>query len=333
MSESKPNLEGPSEAGSPIVNETRLEATNSQIVNASQVVNSPGAIVYQIHEQQSSAVPGILAGMFGALLFLVAVLSLLGKVVPSGLAVFLIGMSAALIVGGFFSWAESLLRSATKSEIAVWLLGAQSEHSVRNGRKTFIAVYKALFVPGFSWQSFFRSAMVGTLAFVFYGFRYIAYRELTLKVQMMLAALFVYSAFAAYLSVLRTYFFITIAEEGTERQERKTTLGALFFDIVLADWMLMIPLKVFAIIDSVFISEDPVFGLLLIPCFFSSAFLWLYAGSGFLLKAARRFDIGFQWFNRKFDIEKKPLQSIGLVAGALVAMLYWGFALGTHLLR
>jgi len=55
----------------------------------------------------------------------------------------------------------------------------------------------------------------------------------------------------------------------------------------------------------------------------TSIWLWLYAGSGFLLKAARRFDIGFDWFNRKFDIEKKPLQSIGLVAGALVAVVYW----------
>ena len=58
--------------------------------------------------------------------------------------------------------------------------------------------------------------------------------------------------------------------------------------------------------------------VLWIPAFFTSIWLWLYAGSGFLLKASRRFDIGFQWFNRKFDIEKKPLQSIGLVAGALV---------------
>jgi hypothetical protein len=41
------------------------------------------------------------------------------------------------------------------------------------------------------------------------------------------------------------------------------------------------------------------------------------------IRAARRFDIGFDWFNRKFDIEKKPLQSIGLVAGALVAAVYW----------
>jgi hypothetical protein len=51
--------------------------------------------------------------------------------------------------------------------------------------------------------------------------------------------------------------------------------------------------------------------------------LLLYLVSAQTLKAARRFDIGFDWFNRKFDIEKKPLQSIGLVAGALVAVAYW----------
>jgi hypothetical protein len=59
------------------------------------------------------------------------------------------------------------------------------------------------------------------------------------------------------------------------------------------------------------------------PAFFTSIWLWLYAGSGFLLKVVRGFDIGFDWFNRHCDIEKKPLQSIGLVAGALVAVVYW----------
>jgi len=58
--------------------------------------------------------------------------------------------------------------------------------------------------------------------------------------------------------------------------------------------------------------------------YFGSTWFLLYAGSGFILKGARRFDIGFEWFNRKFDIEKKPLQSIGLVAGALTALTYWG---------
>jgi hypothetical protein len=34
-----------------------------------------------------------------------------------------------------------------------------------------------------------------------------------------------------------------------------------------------------------------------------------------IIVKARRFDIRFDWFNRHFDIEKKSLQSIGLVAG------------------
>ena len=58
--------------------------------------------------------------------------------------------------------------------------------------------------------------------------------------------------------------------------------------------------------------------------------LWLYAASGFLLKFARRFDLGFDWFNRKFDIEKKPLSAIGLVASSLVAILYWTWAVIRH---
>jgi|SRR6185312_1618099 len=60
-----------------------------------------------------------------------------------------------------------------------------------------------------------------------------------------------------------------------------------------------------------------------LPAFSTSLWLWLYAGSALLLKAVRRFDLGFDWFNRKFDIEKKPLQSIGFVAGAIVAIVYW----------
>lgn len=36
----------------------------------------------------------------------------------------------------------------------------------------------------------------------------------------------------------------------------------------------------------------------------------------FLLRTARRFDIGFDLFNRKLDIENKPLSAIGLVGGS-----------------
>jgi hypothetical protein len=63
--------------------------------------------------------------------------------------------------------------------------------------------------------------------------------------------------------------------------------------------------------------------LFLIAALWPSIALWLYASSGFIIKFARRFDQSLGWFNRRFDIEKKPLSSIGLVAGALVALIYW----------
>jgi hypothetical protein len=68
------------------------------------------------------------------------------------------------------------------------------------------------------------------------------------------------------------------------------------------------------------------FGVTLVPLIW----LGLFTVAGLAIVVARRFDIGFQWFNRKFDIEHKPLQSIGLVAGALVAMAYWSAVIVSH---
>jgi hypothetical protein len=50
---------------------------------------------------------------------------------------------------------------------------------------------------------------------------------------------------------------------------------------------------------------------------------WLVVFAVIVLRAVRRLRIVFDWFNQKSDIERKPLQSIGLVTGALVAAGYW----------
>jgi hypothetical protein len=55
----------------------------------------------------------------------------------------------------------------------------------------------------------------------------------------------------------------------------------------------------------------------------TSSWLWLYAGAAFLLKGARRVDALVGWMNTHMDIERKPLRSIGIVAGAIVALVYW----------
>lgn len=57
MNDPKPNNDNSSPSESPIVGETRLDAKNSQIGNASQVVNSPGAVVHQTHITQVQAAP------------------------------------------------------------------------------------------------------------------------------------------------------------------------------------------------------------------------------------------------------------------------------------
>ena len=49
----------------------------------------------------------------------------------------------------------------------------------------------------------------------------------------------------------------------------------------------------------------------------------LVMSSASVLGAIRRLDAGFNWFNRNFDIENKPLSAVGFVAGVLMAIIYW----------
>jgi hypothetical protein len=68
-----------------------------------------------------------------------------------------------------------------------------------------------------------------------------------------------------------------------------------------------------------------------IPAFVGRLWLLAYVLCGLLLKSAPWLQIFLKWFNRRFDIENHPLQSIGVVAGILTAVGYWFLAI-IHLL-
>lgn len=70
------------------------------------------------------------------------------------------------------------------------------------------------------------------------------------------------------------------------------------------------------------------FYYVMIPSLFTSIWLWLYAGAGFLLRVARPLDRVFNWFSHYFDIEKKPVQAIGVVAASILAVTYWSIVAG-----
>ena len=59
------------------------------------------------------------------------------------------------------------------------------------------------------------------------------------------------------------------------------------------------------------------------PSVLMSAWIWLYVVAGILIKLGHRFDLGFAWFNEHMNIEEKPLQSIGIVLGGIVAVICW----------
>jgi hypothetical protein len=59
------------------------------------------------------------------------------------------------------------------------------------------------------------------------------------------------------------------------------------------------------------------------PSVLMSAWIWLYVLAGIFIKLGRRFDLGFAWFNKHMNIEEKPLQSIGIVLGGIVAVICW----------
>jgi hypothetical protein len=342
MSDLNPNLEGPSPAGSQVVNETHLEVTNSHIGNASQVVNSPGAVVTQLQIEQSSSATGILAGILGVLLLLlVAVLPLLGKLIPSGLSFALVGLSFWLMVGGFFSWVESLLKISTKSDVAGWLVGVTVGKKIESWPETFAKVFDRVFGERhLSWQCFRRScvatSLILSLTMFFMG---VAHRSAygVGYSPVFVAAEIPINVFPDYLSLFITRYSINVIQR---RHSVVTRMMVLI--LVLAVNVCLVSFS-YAFIGDWWVNETSVFKYakspddwaslgfaitvmigVMVAGVFPSIWLWLYAGSGFLLKAARRFDLGFDWFNRKFDIENKPLQSMGLMAGALVAMVYWG---------
>ena len=66
--------------------------------------------------------------------------------------------------------------------------------------------------------------------------------------------------------------------------------------------------------------------LAFVPALTANIWMWLPRVSGFVFIAATRLDAFRRWFNSNADVRDKPFQSIGFVAGILVALMYWTVA-------
>jgi hypothetical protein len=246
------------------------------------------------------------------------------------------------IVWKFFERVEAVLTDSTKLEIAVWLVGMkQIGPKVEPWPDTFAKIFDRVFGKRhLSWKCLIRSCLASySVAIIAIGIVVSSSlhaivthnREAPASVLLRLIPRFVFLALFGnvlpdYISLLETRFALSLMNRFIS--------AWLWMVIIVAD---LIITTLIAVVGSAVLlfGTDPsgeliadvgyssLFLLWILPAFFTSIWIWLYAGSGFILKAARRYDIGFEWFNRKLDIGKKPLQSIGLVAGVLVALVYW----------
>jgi hypothetical protein len=250
------------------------------------------------------------------------------------------------LVWGSFKAVEAVLSENTKLEIAVWLLGVKIGEKVEPWPDTFAKVFDKVFGERhLTWKCFWRSAIASYSAVVLVDIylesfsRFLCQLCLSDYLHDTLLYAFIGNVVPDYISLLETRYLLGFMQRTRSFRQRLIWLA---LDFVLTSAIALVTAHV--ILSYWWVSSDPgqwrwtISAILghpadfhqtnswfsfVIPAFVTSIWLWLYIGSGFLIKAARRFDIGFQWFNRRFDIEKKPLQSIGLVAGAVVAVLYW----------
>jgi hypothetical protein len=279
------------------------------------------------------------------------------------------GAALAGIVWKFFDKVEAVLTDQTKFEIAVWLVGVKVDQKVEPWPETFARVFDRVFgKEHLSWKCFARSsiaslAAIGLTIVVTYphqgAWGAVLWRSMPFTI---LGVALLANIVPDYFSLLETRFILGRIKRPTSAWD---VLLWLIIDLALAAYSAAISTQMgvsaflsftgvlysgapfaesLSLLKSPYLLNPLKVGLMwqvatkvvgvgpmwFYPAFFTSIWLWLYAGSGFLLKFARRFDLGFDWFNRKFDIEKKPLNAIGLVAGSLVAILYWTWAVFRH---
>jgi hypothetical protein len=278
----------------------------------------------------------------------------------------LLSIGAQLAFGGglfygvqkFFEEVEKKLSDNTKLEIAIWLLDLHPSKSFGAWRETFVKIFERVFGDKqLSWKCLWRScAATAITSLITLGATITIFRTTNAltwsSVLLYMSASILSSFIPDYLSLWKTRYLINAsATEADVYRDLLLLLLDIIGSLFLAACASLIGMIIFAVIlasATDLYHSQPIFrlvkglwyGLLhdqtsrlayailwFIPAFFGRLWLLSYVASGRILKVAHHLDIGFVWFNEKFDVESHPLQSIGLVAGTVCALGYWLLAL------
>lgn len=258
-----------------------------------------------------------------------------------------VGAAFGTFVWKGFEMLENTLTEARKFEIAVWLVGIELGPQIASWPQTFLKLFERVFGERHvSIKCFMRSAGASVVSTsIMLGLQLLlSPGQVNMPLTVFLANLAV--DYPAY-GLTRLAIKYLANTQSVLKQFVITTLDivGIFILITIVGFSVVYSTSSFfrlvISIDSVSLFQVAFGGTgqalyellregligLFFPAYLTTLWLWVYMSSGFFIRLARRLDLGFQWFNRTFDIEKKPLSAIGLVAGVLVAAFFWTIGL------
>jgi hypothetical protein len=275
------------------------------------------------------------------------------------------GVGLFYAVKKLFEEVEKSLNYPTKLEIAIWLLDLSPTKTIERWQSTFLTMFNKVFgEKHWSWKCFWRSCLftTATILIVMLGREFIQPPKNAIfeAIPFLLVSGSAISASALpdYFSLWKTRYLMALSRATQNISSHLLLLGLdIILTSLLAAFSVFVGTTLLLVISALrrgdvhyaryvishtwtaFMPPNQVpftifigFGTVwFIPAFFGRLWLLAYVACGLLLKFAPNLQIFLKTINRRFDIENHPLQSIGVVAGTLVALGYWLLAI-IHLL-
>jgi hypothetical protein len=239
------------------------------------------------------------------------------------------GLGLGLFYGvqKFFATVEDKLNEDAKVEIALRILDVERPPTRKGWASAFVAMFDTVFGANhLSLKCFARSALVTFCTL------------LTLNLYMTGISKLEAVAFASqilgniipdYMSLIGSRYLVGTLSRRTSIMRRILIVsGTAALGWVLAPVAFLVSNTIYEYWDG---PAPGILGLrdtlLILPCYFASLlasiWFWLLVTSGLLIRATLRLPFAIPLLNRRFDIERKPLQCLGLMAGGVAAVCYW----------
>jgi Serine/threonine protein kinase len=254
---------------------------------------------------------------------------------------------------GLFLQGERLMRPESRAAISDWLLGEDFAEKVSGWPETFTGLFDAVFSDDhFSWTCFWRSALVSVLTV---GFFFTGALALGIPLSAFPGGDYVgvlkFIALGSVLNTVVDYFSLYETRWVLGRMSHSKHAGLdvayLVLDLILTQTIfafgvavvLLGTTLVFAPPEGTEISllNAPLFGFFggyaifydlssfsptAYSTLFTSLWVWLYVGAGFLLRILQPILESLDWIKHLLDVERRPAETIGLLLAVLASVSF-----------